>query len=157
MSESTSSSYNYGTFFMCWTCLLFYFACKLWLPITFLLSVLVSLVYPNLGTMGFIGILVEGNYMQLLGSDRIQIYQTCNGMRSQKAAWLWRFAWATHWYGSFILPHFAVKLLESSRKKWIFPSFINQSNLSCIWMAIFPSWSSEGNMFCDCFTLVLEK
>lgn len=84
--------------------------------------------------------------MQLLESDNIQICQTRNGTRSKKAAWLWRFTWATHWYGSFILPHFAVNMLESSTKKWIFSSFINQNNMSCIWMAIFPFRSSEGNI-----------
>lgn len=105
----------------------------------FLLFILISGQWFHL-------ILVSGYYMQLLGSDSIQIYQTCNGMRSTKAAWIWRFAWATRWYGSFILPNFAVDMLESSTKKWIFSSFINQGNMSCIWMAIFPSRSSEGNI-----------
>lgn len=91
--------------------------------------------------------IAKGNCWKLLESCNLQVYWLCLGTWYRKAAWLWRFASATARYGSFVMPYFAIKPLGISAKEKLFSSFIIQSNLFCIWMAIPMSRLSKGDIY----------
>nr|GMC73566.1 ABC transporter C family member 13 isoform X1 [Ipomoea batatas] len=54
------------------------------------------------------------------------------------------------------MPYFAIKPLGISAKEKLFSSFIIQSNLFCIWMAIPMSWFSKGSTSYDGYVLAVS-